>query len=556
MKKITMSMIRAVLFACVLLVTNHVADACTNVLVGKKASVDGSVFITYAADSHVLYGELYYWPAAKYASGTMLDVVEWDTGKALGKIKQVRETYKVVGNMNEHQLAISETTFGGRPELQDTTGILDYGSLIYITLQRAKTAREAIQVMTELVAEYGYYSSGESFSIADPNNIWIMEMIGKGVGNKGAVWIAHRIPDDCISGHANHARITTVDFTDKDNVLFSDDVVDFARKKGYFTGTDEEFDFAAAYNPLDFGGMRFCDARVWSFFRKVDPSMDRYLDYVMGKTTAERMPLYVKPSQAVSLRQVKNFMRDHFEGTPLDMTVDIGAGSFGLPYRWRPLTWEVDGEKYCNERAVATQQTGFSFVAQLRDHLPNEIGGVLWFGVDDAATSVYTPLYCCLDEVPVCLKEGNGHILEFSWTSAFWVFNWVANLAYTKYSYMMEDVLPTLNKIEDKFENEQAALEQAALELYEKKPKKAVKHLTNYSVNSAAWMLDEWKDLGEFLMVKYIDGNVKVSEGRSFKTNGNGVGRPANPQFPGYSEKVYRAIVKDAGEKLQVRPVE
>ncbi len=555
MKKKSLGILKVVWITCMGAMLWLDSSACTNILVGKKASVDGSVFITYAADSHVLYGELYHWPARKYPQGAMLSITEWDTGKPLGEIKQVRETYNVVGNMNEYQLAIAETTFGGRKELRDTTGIMDYGSLIYVTLQRAKTAREAIKVMTDLVTEYGYYSSGESFSIADPNEVWIMEMIGKGVGNKGAVWVAQRIPDDCISGHANQARITKINFADKENVMYSEDVVDVAREKGYFTGEDKDFDFAAAYNPLDFGAMRFCDARVWSFFRKVDPAMDRYMDYVLGDATKERMPLYIKPKKKVSLREVKNFMRDHYEGTPIDMTVDAGAGSFGVPYRWRPLTWEVDGQEYCNERAIATQQTGFSFVAQMRDNLPREIGGVLWFGVDDAATSVLTPLYCCMTTVPECFREGNGHMLEFSWTSAFWIFNWVANMAYTKYSYMMEDVLPTLNRIEDEFEERQGRVEEEAQSLYAQDKSLAVSFLDDYSVRCAQGMFEEWKSLGEFLMVKYIDGNVKVTEGREFKTNGNGPGRPAKPIFPGYSEKIRRVIVEDTGDKLKVREV-
>jgi dipeptidase len=358
----------------------------------------------------------------------MLDIYEWDTGKYLGKIKQAPVTYNVVGNINEHQVAIGETTFGGREELGKQTGaIMDYGSLIYVALQRAKTAREAIRIMTELVAEYGYYSSGESFSIADPNEVWIMEMIGKGEGQKGAVWVALRIPDGYISGHANHARITTFPLKDKENCLYSPDVVSFARSKGWFSGKDEEFSFSDVYAPIDFGGARFCEARVWAIFRKVNKDMDKHLDYAMGHNLTNRMPLWIKPDRKISVQDMFAFMRDYYQGTPLDMTVDVGAGPYGNPYRWRPLTFKVDGATYCNERAVVTQQTGFSFISQSRSWLPNPIGGVLWFSVDDAGSAVYSPMYCGMTEVPHAFAVGNGSMMEFSPDAAFWVFNQVSN---------------------------------------------------------------------------------------------------------------------------------
>ena len=456
--------------ACAALLSGMEAMACTGLLVGKKASVDGSVMISYAADSHSLYGELYRWPAADWAPGAMLDIVEWDTGKPLGQIPQVAHTYSVVGNMNEHQLAITESTFGGRHELVDTTGIMDYGSLIYVTLQRAKTAREAIQVMTDLVKEYGYYSGGESFSIADKNEAWIMEMVGKGVGNKGAIWVAIRIPDDCIAAHANQSRIQQIPFDDKENCLYSPDVVSFAREKGYFKGKDNEFSFAKAYCPYDFGALRGCEARVWSFFRKYDKTMDKYADFIKGDPSKEPMPLYIKPDRKLSVQDVQAAMRDHYEGTDLDMTKDEGAGPYKVPYRWRPMTFKVDGQEYTNERAIATQQTGFVIVQQMRNWLPDEIGGILWFGVDDADMAVFNPIYCSVYDAPECYRVGNGDLLNFSWTSAFWMHNWVANMAYHKYSFMIEDIRKVQQELENGYQQTIPAIDEAAKKLYAESP--------------------------------------------------------------------------------------
>ncbi|HEY4787023.1 MAG TPA: C69 family dipeptidase, partial [Bacteroidales bacterium] len=390
------------------------SDACTNYIITKGASVDGSVMISYAADSHILYGELYYHPAMDYPVGALLDIVEWDTGKPLGKIKQVRHTYNVVGNMNEYQVAIGETTFGGREELVDTTAIVDYGSLMYIALERSKTARQAIHVMTDLVAEYGYASEGESFSVSDKNEAWILEMIGKGPGRRGAVWVARRIPDGYICGHANQSRITTFPQNDTTECLYASDVISFAKEKGYYKGDNKDFSFADAYAPLNFEGVRFCEVRVWSMFRKVNKDMDKYFDYVKGTNMRNRLPLWIKPDRKITLQDMMMFMRDHLEGTPLDMTKDVGAGPYGLPYRWRPLTWKVDSIEYCNERATATQQTGFSFVAQSRSWIPDKIGGILWFGVDDAASTVYTPMYTCMTKVPETFAVGNGDMLTYS----------------------------------------------------------------------------------------------------------------------------------------------
>ncbi len=524
--------------------------SCTNVLVTKGASTDGSTIISYAADSHDLFGELYHWPAQKYPEGTELSIYEWDSGKYLGKIPQVSETYNVVGNMNEHQLSIAETTFGGRPELQDTTGILDYGSLMYIALQRAKNAREAIHIMVTLTDKYGYYSGGESFSIADPEEVWIMEMIGKGKWDKGAVWVAVKIPDGYVSAHANQARITTFDLSDRDNVMYSHDVISFAREMGYFTGKNKEFSFADAYAPLDYEAVRFCEARVWSAFRIMNNEMDKYSDFAQGKST-ERMPLFIKPEKKVSVRDVQNIMRDHFEGTPLDMTKDSGAGPHKLPYRWRPLTWFVDSVEYINERAIATQQTGFSFVAQMRGNYPNPIGGILWFGVDDAASSVYIPMYAGINSIPENFREGVGNLLQFDWNSAFWVFNWVSNFAYTRYDMMIEDIKKVQQKLEDKYEVFGPVIDAAAQSLYNKSPQLAREFLTEYSHNQASIAVKEWKKLGEFLMVKYLDGNVHPEKDGLFLRNK--YGNPAPAQFPGYSDDFYRRIVEETGDKLKIK---
>lgn len=523
--------------------------ACTSLIAGKAATTDGSTLITYAADSHVLYGELYHWPATTHVKGEMLDIYEWDSRKYLGQIPQMEKTCNVVGNMNEYQLTISETTFGGRENLVDTTGLIDYGSLIYITLQRARTAREAIEVMTTLVQKYGYYSSGESYSIADPNEAWIMEMIGKGNRNKGAVWVAVRIPDDCIAAHANHSRIHTFPLDDKENCLYSPDVISFAREKGYFTGLNRDFSFSDAYAPADFSALRSCDARVWSFYNMFCSGMDKYLPYLMGQSK-DYLPLYFKPDKKVSPQSMMNAMRDHFEGTPFDMTKDVGAGSSACPYRWRPLTYKVDSVEYTNERAIATQQTGFSFVAQMRNFLPHPIGGVLWFGVDDAASCVYVPMYCSITGIPECFRVGNGDILNFSWTSAFWINNWVANMAYTKYSYMMSDIKPLQQQLEGNLKLSQAAIEKTAADIYAKDPGQAVKFLTDYSINQAQSTTERWKKLGEYLMVKYIDGNIKKEkDGKFLRTKDE---YPASPLQPGYSEKFYKTIVNDAGERLKV----
>lgn len=554
MKKILLTLALAVAGA----IAGREATACTNFIITRGASTDGSIMVTYAADSHQLYGCLYKYTPSKRAAA-MMPVYEWDTGKYLGDIPQAEVTYSTVGNMNEHSLIITETTFGGREELVDPEGRVDYGSLIYIALQRARTAREAIDVIVDLANTYGYASSGESFSIADTEEAWIMELIGKGPGNKGIVWVARRIPDGYICAHANQARITTFPKDDPDNCLYAPDVISFAREKGYYSGDDAGFSFCDAYAPLNFSAMRACEARVWSFFRTFADDMDKYVDYAMGYNAANRMPLWVKPAAKISPKQVFDAMRDHFEGTPMDMTKDLGAGGHGLPYRWRPMSFEVDGKEYINERATATQQTGFWMVGQAR---PGKTG-ILWFGVDDAATSCLTPIYCNVTEVPECFAEGNGSMLEYSPTSAFWLFNRVTNFAYLRYDMMSADI----RKVVDFWERSMLeAVDGVDWAVEGMSPKQQRKHLTQFSVNTAQVMFDNWSRLDKYLLIKYMDGNVKsehddvlryvIGEGGDashFVDNGNGRDIPADIQFPGYNDKWKRAVVEDNGEVLRAR---
>ena len=534
--------------------------ACTNFLISKGASIDGSTMITYAADSHTLYGELYYQPAADYPAGALRDIYEWDTGKFLGRIPQLAHTFSVVGNMNEFQVAIGETTFGGREELGKQSGaIMDYGSLIYVALQRAKTAREAIEVMTDLVEKYGYASSGESFSVSDPNEVWILEMIGKGEGEKGAVWVAQRIPDGYISGHANQARITTFPMNDQANCMFAKDVISFAREKGWFDGKNTEFSFSDVYAPVDFSGARFSDARVFAGFNKVYSGMKQYEEYVLGnvkhggenKFPTNRMPLWVKPDKKLNVQDVMGMMRDHYEGTALDMTKDVGAGPFKLPYRWRPLTFKVDSANYVNERAISTQQTGFSFVTQSRSWLPNPIGGILWFGVDDTYSTCYAPMYCGITEIPECFKVGNGDMLTYSETSAFWVFNLVSNFAYLRYDAMIPDVLKVQKSMEDKFVAYTPSVDMAAQSLWNSgKKAETLQFLTDYSVNQANGMTKEWKKLSQYLIVKFIDGNIKKEKDGAFERTETGM--PPSPDQPGYPEWWKKVIVDGTGDHLKM----
>jgi dipeptidase len=532
--------------------------ACTNFIITKGASADGSVMITYSADSHVLYGELFYWPARDWPAGSMLDVTDWDSGKPMGKIPQVKHTYNVVGNMNEHQVAIGETTYGGREELFTQKGaIMDYGSLIYISLQRCKTAREVVKNFGELTEKYGYASEGESFSISDANEAWILEMIGKGEGQLGAVWVAMRVPDGYICGHANQARITTFPLNDPENCIYSKDVITFARSKGWFDGKDEEFSFSDPYAPVTCSGARACEARVWAMFNRVNSNMGQYEDYAMGHLargkwgyTTNRMPLWIKPDKKVSVHDVMNLMRDHFEGTKMDMNKDLGAGPFHAPYRWRPMTWKIDSVDYVHERATSTQQTGFIFVAQSRNWLPDPVGGIFWFGVDDTYTMVFSPMYCGMTKIPEAYKVGNGDMLHYSPTSAFWTFNLVANWAYTKYDYMIKDIQPLQQEMENNYIKQTSQeIDKKAAELYKTDKKAAIKFITDYSVKTGQATVKRWQELFQYLVVKYIDGNIKKEKDGKFETNPYGV--PVMPSQPGYPNWWLKEIVKDHGDVIR-----
>lgn len=564
-----MKKVQYLILVAILCLGATAANACTNFLVGKKASADGSTMISYAADSYWLFGSLTHYPAAVHQPGVMRDVYEWDTNKYLGQIKEAPRTYNVVGNINEYQVAIGETTFTGREELIDTTGIIDYGSLIYIALQRSRTAREAIRIMTDLVAEYGYYSSGESFSIADPNEIWIMEMIGKGVGNKGAVWVARLIPSDCVAAHANQARITTfpTEKTSKHsissrhmncindttiNCVYAEDVISFARAKGYFKGADKDFSFSDTYNPLDWGGIRFCEARVWSFFNKVSSDAHRYLPYINGEVK-ERMPLWIKPNRKISVTDMKNFMRDHYEGTPLDMTTGMGSGAFGSPYRNTPLTYTAkNGKEYYHERPVATQQTGFSFVAQMRDWLPDHVGGILWFGVDDATVSCYVPMYCGMKSVPECFSENNGSLLDLSWTSAFWINNWLGQMVYARYSRLIPYVKAEQDKWDAYFLNEIKAVDEKGRELIAVPDIRAIDNMiTNFSCKQAEKATKAWKQMAEKLFVQFLDDAEKGTDenGKFLRSNGNIPAKVVRPGYP--QEYIEKELVKPNSERFR-----
>ena len=525
--------------------------ACTNFLVGKDASQDGSTMISYAADSYALYGFLHFVPAADHPEGAVREVKDWDTGKPLCTIPQVAHTYNVVGNMNEHQLAIGETTWGGRPELECGEGI-DYGSLIYIALERCKTAREAIKCMTDLVAEYGYASSGETFSIADPNEVWLMELIGKGKVEKGAVWVATRVPDDCIAAHANQARFTTINFKDKDNWMWSKDVVSFARKQGYFEGKDKDFNFQEAYAPYDFSGLYVCEARVWSFFRKFSNDMDKYFDFASGKTfvetggkyAGERMPLYIKPNHKVSAQELKDCMRDQYEGTPLDITQGPDAGPWNSKLRYGSLGFKLDSVQYWFERPIATQQTAWSFVAQMRGYESAKAGGIFWFGVDDAATSLYVPMYSTITAVPECFQEGNGDLYTYSPTSAWWTYNIVANWAYSKYSAMLPDIQEVQSAWEDKFNAQVEAID-AQVAVMDKE--KATEFLTKYSCAQAQESTAAWKELGIYLFVKYLDGQERKEKDGQFLRNpyGEPEGPNRTPYPSSFLENIHEHIAHE-----------
>ena len=529
------------------------AEACSNFIVGKKASVDGSVMCSYSADDYGMFQYLCHYPAAKHAKGEMRKIFDWDSNKYYGEIPEAAETYNVIGNINEWQVTIGETTYGGREEMVDSTGIMDYGSLIYVALQRSKTAREAIKVMTTLANTYGYNSGGETFTICDPNEAWIMEMMGKGAGSKGAVWVALRIPDDAICAHANQSRIGKFNMKDKKNVMYAKDVVSFARSKGWFKGKDADFSWKMAYAKPDFSGRRFCDARAWAMLNHFY-DMSPYLDWALGKNPdAQDMPLWVVPNKKVSVQDVENVMRDHYEGTPLSVAdgSDIGGGIWEMPYRPTPLMYKVDGKQYFNERPVSTQQSGFVFVSQMRSWLPREIGGVFWFANDDANMAAFTPVYCSMTERPECYNTPGADALHFSKKNAYWVCNMTSNMVYPRYSLMF----PTLKEVRDSLDNSyfaaQAGVEKKAQELYAQNPQAAVKYLNDYSVEKAQQMLDRWNQLFEFMVVKYNDMIIKPTDKNgTFKKTPYGLG--ATPVRPGYPEKFAKQLVKQSGDKFLV----
>ena len=529
------------------------AEACSNFIVGKKASVDGSVMCSYSADDYGMFQYLCHYPAAKHAKGEMRKIYDWDTNKYHGEIPEAAQTYSVIGNINEWQVTIGETTYGGREEMVDSTGIMDYGSLIYVALQRSKTAREAIKVMTTLANTYGYNSEGETFTICDPNEAWIMEMMGKGAGSKGAVWVALRIPDDAICAHANQSRIGKFNMKDKKNVMYAKDVVSFARSKGWFKGKDADFSWKMAYAKPDFSGRRFCDARAWAMLNHFY-DMSPYLDWALGKNPdAQDMPLWVVPNKKVSVKDVENVMRDHYEGTPLSVAdgSDIGGGIWEMPYRPTPLMYKVDGKQYFNERPVSTQQTGFVFVSQMRSWLPREIGGVFWFANDDANMAAFTPVYCSMTQRPECYNTPGVDAVHFSKKNAYWVCNMTSNMVYPRYSLMF----PTLKEVRDSLDNSyfaaQAGVEKKAQELYAQNPQAAVKYLNDYSVEKAQQMLARWNQLFEFMVVKYNDMIIKPTDKNgNFEKTPYGLG--ARPARPGYPEKYAKQLVKQSGDKFLV----
>ncbi len=540
--------------------------ACTNFLITKGASADGSTFITYAADSHIRYGELYYTPAADWAEGDMRTIYDRGTNAIRGYVPQPAHTYQVVGYINENQVALGETTFGGREELIDPNGIIDYGSLMFMALERSRTAREAIKVIADLVEEYGYGSDGETFSISDKEEVWYMEIIGKGE-EKGAVWVAIRIPDGYVSGHANAARIQTFplrdgkkSITDKDwkklykpevEVIYKHDIISFAKKKGYFEGKDKDFDFSAAYAPVDFGAARICDLRVWAMFNEVCDDMDQYWDYATGKDLEHgRMPLYVKPNRKISLSDMMGFMRNYFQGTELDKSQDVGADPFGSPYRWTPLYWEYEGEKYFHERPVVTQQTGFSFIAQCRNWLPNEVGGIIWFGVDDTNSTVYTPFYCSISEVPIEYRVGNGDMLTYSDNAAFWVFNRLAHFKYLFYNRVIGDIKKVQDELENGYQEQVKATDEEAVKiLNEKGEKEAIAFLTEFDKKAGANTVSRWRELDNFLLVKYLDSNIKQEENGEFLRNGHGY--PAKPKQQGYPDSWKKKVIEETGDRFR-----
>ena len=525
--------------------------ACTNFIVGKKASVDGSVMCSYSADDYGMFQHLAHFPAGKHAKGEMVKIFDWDTNEYHGEIPQAEETYNVIGNINEWQVTIGETTFGGREEMVDSTGIIDYGSLIYLALQRSKSAREAIKVMTTLAETYGYNSEGETFTICDPNEAWIMEMMGCGAGSKSVVWVALRVPDDAICAHANQSRIRTFNQKDKQNVMCSKNVVKFAREKGWFSGKDADFSFCETYAAPDFGGRRFCEARVWTFFNMYSDDMAQYVDYAAGKVAdAKPMPLWIVPNRKLSVHDMEMAMRDHYEGTPFALDSDIGGGIWDMPYRPTPLQFKVDGKSYFNERPVSTQQSGFVYVSQMRSWLPREVGGILWFGNDDANMVAFTPVYCCTAEAPRPYNTPGADNITFSMDNAFWVCNWVSNMVYPRYAQMFGSLKAVRDSLDNSYFAAQAEVEAKALELSKTDRQAAVDYLSKYTSDKADQMLDTWKNLATYLIVKYNDMVVKEDVNGKFVRDKFGLGK--RPTRPGYPERYARELIKQTGTKFEV----
>ena len=534
----------------VLMLAGTYAMACTNFIVGKKASADGSVFCSYTADDYGMFIGLCHYPAGKHMPGEMRKIFDWESNVYHGEIPEAPVTYNVIGNINEYQVSIGETTFGGREEMVDTTGLIDYGSLIALGLQRAKTAREAIKVMTTLAETYGYCSEGESFTICDPNEAWIMEMMGKGPGSKGVVWVAIRIPDDAICAHANQSRIRKFDQRDKKNVMFSKDCIGYARRMGWFSGKDADFSFCEAYAAPDFGGRRFCEARVWTFFNHF-ADMSAYIPYVEGRTKdAEPMPLWIVPNRKVSLQDMRDCMRDHYEGTPFALDGDLGQGIWEMPYRPTPLTFEVDGKKYFNERPVSTQQSAFSYISQLRSWLPRQVGGIIWFGNDDGNMVPFTPVYCCTTVQPECYATPGADAVTFSDKNAFWVCNWVSNMVYPRYSQMFGDLKAVRDSLDNSYDTLQPAVEEKAIALCASNEQEAVKYLETYSCNKAQEMLARWKSLATFLIVKYNDMAVKPETNGRFERTKTGNG--AHVKRPGFPASTAKRLVESTGSRFAV----
>lgn len=532
-------------FIISLILGTQTAMPCTNLIVGKKASADGSVMCSYSADDYGMFQNLCHYPAAKHSKGEMRFIYDWDTNEFHGKIPEASETYNVIGNINEFQVTIAETTFGGRPEMVDSTGIIDYGSLIYIGLQRSRTAREAISIMTSLAEKYGYNSEGETFTICDPQEAWIMEMMGCGPGSKQVVWVAVRIPDDAICAHANQSRIRTFNQNDKKNVLYSKNVIKFAREKGWYNGKDADFNFCMTYAAPDFGGRRWCEARVWSFYNRFCSGMDRYLPYVEGTAEhSEPMPLWVIPNRKLTVVDIEAAMRDHYENTPfaLDKEGDIGGGIWGMPYRLTPLEYDVDGKKCFNERPISTQQAGFVFVSQMRSWLPREIGGVLWFANDDANMAPFTPIYCCVTKVPNCYNTPGADAVTFSKDNAFWIQNWVSNMVYPRYEQMFPSLKLVRDSLDSSYIKNQPLIEQQAQLLYKTSPDQAVGFLNKYTNEKAQQMLTHWQRLAVFLIVKYNDMVIKPDVNGQFTRTKTGLGE--HPLRPGYPLQYSREMQK------------